>query len=74
MPFVTTVPYCESDGEIKATYDQMLGTRGRIANVMAVSSLRPHLMKTLSAHMRSTVEPGGMWRKCCTSSRIVAAA
>ncbi len=55
MPYVKTVPYSESEGEIKATYDQMLGTSGRIANVFAVSSLRPHLMKTLSAHTRSVM-------------------
>ena len=50
MPFVKTVPYEEAAGEIKAAYDQMLGTRGRIGNVIAVNSLRPHIMKTLVAH------------------------
>ena len=55
MPHVETVPYSEADGEIKAAYDQMLGSRGRIANVFAVSSLRPHLIKTLFAHFKSVM-------------------
>jgi alkylhydroperoxidase family enzyme len=55
MPFVRTIPYSEADGELKAMYDQLLQTRGNISNVIAVNSLRPHIMKTLSAHNNSVM-------------------
>ncbi len=55
MPFVKTVPYNEAVGETKAVYDQMLQARGLISNVISVSSLRPHLMKTLRAHSDSVM-------------------
>ena len=50
MPYVKTIPYEESQGELREAYDVMIKTRGRISNVQAVSSLRPHIMKTLIAH------------------------
>lgn len=55
MPFVKTVPFEEADGKTKAAYDGLLQNSGRIANVIGVSSLRPHLMATLSAHSRSVM-------------------
>ncbi len=55
MPFVKTVTFEEADGEVKTAYDRMLQNSGRISNVIAVSSLRPHLMTTLSAHGRSVM-------------------
>ncbi|MCH8107494.1 MAG: carboxymuconolactone decarboxylase family protein [Chloroflexi bacterium] len=60
MPFVKTVPFEKADEQTKAAYEGLLQTRGRIANVIGVSSLRPHLMTTLSAHIRSvmTTESG----------------
>ena len=50
MAYVRTIPYHEAHGELRAIYDGMLEDRGAINNVTAVSSLRPHLMKTLVAH------------------------
>ena len=50
MPYVRTVPYHEAEGELKAMYDQLLEASGTIANVLAVNSIRPHIMKTLSIH------------------------
>ena len=55
MPYVRTVPYHESGGELRAMYDQALHTRGRVDNVISVNSLRPHLLKTLSAHSSSVL-------------------
>ena len=55
MPFVKTVPFEEADGEVKAAYDRMSQNSGRISNVFAVSSLRPHLMTTLPAHVNSVM-------------------
>ena len=50
MPYVRTVPYSEAEGELKATYDRLLETSGRISNVIAVNSIRPHIMNTLFVH------------------------
>ena len=55
MPFVKTVPFAETEGAVKAAYDTLLQNGGRIANVIAVSSIRPHLMTTLSAHGSSVM-------------------
>ena len=55
MPFVRTVRFEEADEKTKTAYGDLLQNSGRIANVMAVSSLRPHLMTTLSAHGRSVM-------------------
>ena len=51
MPYVRTIPYEESQGELTEAYDIMINTRGRIANVQAVGSLKPNIMKTLMAHV-----------------------
>ena len=51
MPYVNTIPYEESDGELKEVYDMLLKSRGRIPNVQAVSSLKPNIMKTLMVHV-----------------------
>ena len=55
MPYVRTIPYEEAHGELKEAYDTMINTRGRIPNVQAVSSLRPHIMKTLMGHVASVM-------------------
>ena len=55
MPYVHTVPYHEAQGGPKDIYDGMLEARGAITNVSAVSSLRPHIMKTLAAHNASVM-------------------
>ena len=51
MPYVNTIPYEESDGELKEVYGMLLNSRGRIPNVQAVSSLKPNIMKTLMVHV-----------------------
>ena len=55
MPYVKTIPYSEAEGDLKEAYDQALGTRGRVGNVIAVNSLRPHLMQTLVPHVGSVM-------------------
>ena len=50
MPYVRTITYEEAEGELKDTYDQILHVRGTVGNVLAVNSIRPHLMRTLFAH------------------------
>ena len=53
MPYVNTIPYEESDGELKEVYDMLLKSRGRIPNVQAVSSLKPNIMNPLMVHVGS---------------------
>ena len=55
MPYVRTSPYEEPQGELTEAYDMMIKSRGRISNVQAVSSLRPHIMKTLGGHVASVM-------------------
>ena len=55
MPYVRTIPYEDSQGELTEAYDMMIKTRGRIPNVQAVSSLKPNIMKTLMAHVGSVM-------------------
>ena len=55
MPYVKTIPYEEAQGELKDVYDNMIKVRGNISNVQAVSSLRPHIIKTLAAHVGSVM-------------------
>ena len=55
MPYVRTIPYEESQGELTEAYDMMIKTRGGIPNVQAVSSLKPNIMKTLMAHVGSVM-------------------
>ena len=55
MPYVRTIPYEEAQGELKDVYDNMIKVRGNISNVQAVSSLRPHIIKTLAAHVGSVM-------------------
>lgn len=55
MPYVNTIPYEESDGELKEVYDMLLKSRGRIPNVQAVSSLKPNIMQTLVAYVGSAM-------------------
>ncbi|MFQ6030802.1 MAG: carboxymuconolactone decarboxylase family protein [Dehalococcoidia bacterium] len=55
MPYVKTIPYSEAEGELKEAYDRVLQNQGRVGNVIAVNSLRPHLMKTLVPHIGSVM-------------------
>ena len=55
MPYVRTIPYEESRGELTDIYDKMIKTRGFISNVQAVSSLKPNIMQTLVAHVGSVM-------------------
>ena len=47
-PYVDTIPYEESDGELNEVYGMLLKSRVRIPNVQAMSSLKPN---TLMAHV-----------------------
>lgn len=55
MPYVKTIPYEDSQGELKEAYNTMTKSCGRITNVYAVSSLKPGIMKTLMAYVLSVM-------------------
>lgn len=55
MPYVKTIPYEDSQGDLKEVYDMMIISWGRIPNVQAVRSLKPNIMKTLMAHVSSVM-------------------
>ena len=50
MAYIKTVPHSEATGDLKVAYDAMAADRGFVANVHAVSGLRPHIMKSFSDH------------------------
>ena len=54
-PYVDTIPYEESDGELNEVYGMLLKSRVRIPNVQAMSSLKPNIMKTLMVHVGSVM-------------------
>ena len=55
MPYVNTIPYEESDGELKEVYGMLLKSRGRIPNVQVVSNLEPNIRETLMVHVGSVM-------------------
>jgi hypothetical protein len=52
---VKTIPYEDSQGDLRETYDRMIKSRGFIPNVQAVSSLKPNIMQTLVEHAASVM-------------------
>lgn len=48
MPFIKTVSYEAAEGELRQIYDQLIGTRGKLAEVHRIQSLNP---PALLAHM-----------------------
>jgi hypothetical protein len=63
MPYVKTIPYEDSQGELKEAYNTTTKSRGRIPDVQAVSSLKQGIMKTLMAQVSSVmVDESGVSR------------
>ncbi|MBI1228106.1 MAG: peroxidase-related enzyme [Bacteroidetes bacterium] len=48
MPFIHTISYEASEGELRQAYDSIIGTRGKLAEVHQMQSLDP---TSLLAHM-----------------------
>lgn len=48
MPFIQTIDYPNSAGELRRAYDQITGSRGKLAEVHKIQSLNPEAML---AHM-----------------------
>ena len=45
MTWINTVPYEESDGELRKLYDRIKGPEDNVDNIMLAHSLRPHSMQ-----------------------------
>ena len=65
MPYVrSTIPYAEAEGELKETYDRLIADWGRVGNVNASLSLRPHIQKSLMDLVRQVMlGPSGLSRE-----------
>lgn len=48
MPWITTIPYEQSTGQLRILYDRIKGPGDNVDNIMMMHSLRPH---TMEAHM-----------------------
>jgi hypothetical protein len=46
MPYISTVPYDESDGLLRREYDSAIARAGKIFNVVAIQSLRPRVLRS----------------------------
>lgn len=53
MPRIKVINHDEAFGELKAIYDELVRTRGKLANVHKIQSLRP---KSIIAHMTLYIE------------------
>lgn len=48
MAHIKTIQHEEATGELKSAYDNLVGSRGKVSNVMAIHSLLP---ETMTAHL-----------------------
>lgn len=48
MPYIKTIPYEKADSDLKLVYDEIINTRGKLAEVHKIQSLNP---EALTAHM-----------------------
>ena len=46
MPWIREIETQDAQGELKAVYDQLLESRGKVANILKVHSLNPGSMRT----------------------------
>jgi hypothetical protein len=43
MPYIETIPYEDSTGELRQIYDSLVKARGKLATVHQIQSLYPRL-------------------------------
>ncbi|PKL81059.1 MAG: peroxidase [Ignavibacteriae bacterium HGW-Ignavibacteriae-4] len=48
MPHIKIIRHEDATGELKVAYDNLVGSRGKVSNVMAIHSLLP---ETMTAHL-----------------------
>lgn len=64
MPFIRVINEDEAEGELFRVYDDIQRTRGRVANVLRIQSLRPKGLKThLDLYMDTVFGRGPLSRR-----------
>ncbi|MDI6699844.1 MAG: peroxidase-related enzyme [bacterium] len=53
MPRIKVIDYSEATGKLKEIYDELIKSRGKLANVHKIQSLRP---ESITAHMKLYME------------------
>jgi uncharacterized peroxidase-related enzyme len=53
MAYIQHIPYENSEGELREIYDELIGSRGKLANIHMIQSLHP---KSITAHMKLYME------------------
>jgi hypothetical protein len=60
MPYISTVPYEESDGLLRREYDSAIARAGKISNVVAIQSLRPSVLRSSIALYQTLMQGEGV--------------
>ncbi len=64
MPYIRVISEDEAEGELFKVYDDIQRSRGRVANVLRIQSLRPRGLKThLSLYMDTVFGKGPLGRR-----------
>jgi uncharacterized peroxidase-related enzyme len=64
MAYITTIPPEAAEGELKALYTELSRSRGKIANILQVHSLRPSALRAhMTLYMDLMFAPGGLSRR-----------
>lgn len=64
MPYIRVIDEDEADGELFQVYDDIQRTRGRVANVLRIQSLRPRGLRThLDLYMDTVFGKGPLSRR-----------
>jgi hypothetical protein len=63
MPYISTVPYDESEGLLRREYDSAIARAGKIFNVVAIQSLRPRVLRSsIALYQALMLEDGALPR------------
>jgi uncharacterized peroxidase-related enzyme len=63
MPWIRVIDEPEAEGPLKQIYDEIKRTRGKVANILKVHSLRPDALKAhLDFYLTLMFTPGGLRR------------
>lgn len=75
MPYIRVIDEDEAEGELFKVYDDIQRTRGRVANVLRIQSLRPRGLKThLDLYMDTVFGKGPLTRRQRETIAVVVSA
>ncbi|RMF74936.1 MAG: hypothetical protein D6738_05045 [Acidobacteria bacterium] len=64
MPFIRTIPDDEAQGLLRRIYDQARGRAGRVAGIVRVQSLEPHVLDAgIRLYQATTLSPRSPLRR-----------